>query len=104
VLAERLESFTERTTTGPESLRRELGHILARGYAIEDREYEPDTRALAAPVFDEAGEAVAALAIVGPTADLPADRYGELGAAVVGAAADLSGELGYAPALEARAA
>ena len=104
VLAESLESFTERTTTGPESLRRELGHTLARGYAIEDREYEPDTRALAAPVFDETGEAVAAIAIVAPTADMPADRYGELSAAVMDAAADLSGELGYAPALGARAA
>jgi DNA-binding IclR family transcriptional regulator len=104
VLAEPLESFTDRTTTGPESLRRELGHTLARGYAVEDREYDPDTRALAAPVFDETGEAVAALAIVAPTADLPADRYSELGAAVMGAAGELSGALGYAPSLGARAA
>ena len=66
VLAEPLESFTDRTTTGPESLRRELGRTVARGYAVEDREYEPDTRGLAAPVFGETGEAVAALAVVAP--------------------------------------
>jgi IclR family acetate operon transcriptional repressor len=96
VLAESLESFTERTTTGPESLRRELGRTVARGYAVEDREYEPDTRGLAAPVLDEGGEAIAALAVVAPTGDLPADRYGELGAAVMRAAADLSRELGFA--------
>lgn len=99
VLAESLESFTDRTTTGPESLRRELGRTVARGYAVEDREYEPDTRGLAAPVFADAGEAVAALAVVAPTADLPADRYGEVGDAVMRAAAALSRELGFvAPA------
>lgn len=99
VLAESLESFTDRTTTGPESLRRELGRIVARGYAVEDREYEPDTRGLAAPVFADAGEAVAALAVVARTADLPADRYGEVGDAVMRAAAALSRELGFvAPA------
>ena len=95
VLAEPLASFTDRTTTGPESLRRELGRTVARGYAVEDREYEPDTRSLAAPVFGETGEAVAALAVVAPTADMPADRYSELGDALMGAAAGLSNELGY---------
>jgi DNA-binding IclR family transcriptional regulator len=95
VLAEALESFTDRTTTGPESLRRELGRTVARGYAVEDREYEPDTRGLAAPVFDKGGDAAAALAAVAPTSDLPADRYGEIGGAVMRAAAELSRELGY---------
>jgi DNA-binding IclR family transcriptional regulator len=95
VLAEPLESFTDRTTTGPESLRRELGRTVARGYAVEDREYEPDTRGLAAPVFDKGGDAAAALAVVAPTNDLPADRYGEIGDSVMRAAAELSRELGY---------
>ena len=66
VLAQPLASFTERTTTGPESLRRELARTVARGYSVEDREYEADTRGLAAPVFAETGEAVAALAVVAP--------------------------------------
>ena len=98
VLAEPLESFTDRTTTGPESLRRELGRTVARGYAVEDREYEPDTRGLAAPVFGETGEAVAALAVVAPMADMPADRYSEFGDSLMGAAAGLSSELGYSAA------
>ena len=103
VLEKTLESFTDRTTTGPESLRRELARTVARGYAVEDREFEPDTRGLAAPVFSDTGEAVAAIAVVAPTAGLPADRYSEIGAAVVGAAAGLSSELGF-EAPEARAA
>jgi DNA-binding IclR family transcriptional regulator len=110
VLTQRLESFTDRTTVGPESLRRELARTVARGYAVEDREYEPDTRGLAAPVFSDAGEAVAALAVVAPVDRLPAERYGETGAAVMEAAGTLSAELGYAPpareepATDARAA
>jgi IclR family acetate operon transcriptional repressor len=109
VLERPLQSFTDRTTTGPESLRRELGRTVARGYSIEDREYEPDTRGLGAPVFSATGEAVAALSVVAPTDRLPADRYGQIGEVVTGAAAALSSELGFvpeaaAPADRARAA
>jgi DNA-binding IclR family transcriptional regulator len=99
VLEQPLESYTDRTTTGPESLRRELGRTVARGYAVEDREHEPDTRGLAAPVFSETGEAVAALAVAAPLARLPADRYGEIGAAVTRTAAALSAELGFVEAV-----
>jgi DNA-binding IclR family transcriptional regulator len=101
VLDQTLASFTERTTTGPESLRRELARTVARGYSVEDREYQPDTRGLAAPVFSTTGEVVAALAVVAPVERLQADRYGDVGAAVMAAAAALSAELGYAPALAA---
>jgi IclR family transcriptional regulator, KDG regulon repressor len=97
VLEQPLQSFTERTTTGPESLRRELARTVARGYSIEDREYEPNTRGLGAPVFAATGEAVAALAVVAPKDRLPADHYGEIGEAVTGAAGALSGELGFVP-------
>jgi len=101
VLAQTLVRFTERTSVGPESLRRELARTVARGYSVEDREYQPDTRGLAAPVFSSTGEAVAALAVVAPVERLQADRYSELGAAVMSAAAALSAELGYAPAVSA---
>jgi len=101
VLEQPLASFTDRTNVGPESLRRELARTVARGYSVEDREYDGTTRALAAPVFADTGEAVAALAVVGPVEELQADRYAELGAAVMGTAASLSAELGHAPAVAA---
>jgi IclR family transcriptional regulator, acetate operon repressor len=93
VLAQRLESFTDRTLTGPVFLRGELRRTVARGYAVEDREYEPNTRALAAPVFSDDGEAVAALAVAAPAARLPAERQREIAEAVRVAAAALSAEL-----------
>lgn len=86
VLTQPLESFTERTLTGPDSLRRHLGHTLARGYAIEDREYDRDTRAIAAPVISTSGEAVAAVAVVAPTTRLPTETIGAVGEAVIRAA------------------
>lgn len=95
VLTQPLASYTERTNTGPQSLRRELARTVARGYSVEDREYEPDTRGLAAPVFADGGEAVAALAVVAPMARLPADHYTQIGAAVMSAAEGLSAELGH---------
>jgi DNA-binding IclR family transcriptional regulator len=93
VLSRPLVSFTERTATGPEWLRKEAARTAARGYAIEDREFEPDSRGLAAPVFADTGEAVAALAITAPASRLPADSYGEVGEAVVRAAAALTDRL-----------
>ncbi len=93
VLTQPLESFTERTLTGPEFLRKELGRTVARGYSVEDREYEPDTRGVAAPVLSDGGETVAALGVVAPVARLPAERYGRIGEVVMCAAAGLSGEL-----------
>jgi IclR family transcriptional regulator, KDG regulon repressor len=101
VLDQPLASFTERTNVGPESLRRELARTVARGYSVEDREYDTVTRGIAAPVFAETGEAVAALAVVAPVEKLQADRYSEVGAVVMSAAEALSAELGYAPAVAA---
>jgi DNA-binding IclR family transcriptional regulator len=102
VLEQPLASFTERTTTGPESLRRELGRTTARGYAIEDREYEADTRGIAAPVIGPDGDAVAAIGVVAPVAQLPAERYREVAERVMEAAAALSAELGADPSSETR--
>jgi DNA-binding IclR family transcriptional regulator len=91
VLAQPLTRFTDRTMTAPDWLRRELGRTAARGYSIEDREYEADTRGVGAPVLSQTGEAVAALAVVAPVAELPAERYAEISGAVMEAAAALSG-------------
>jgi IclR family transcriptional regulator, acetate operon repressor len=97
VLEEPLAAFTDRTTTGPESLRRELGRTVARGYSVEDREYQPDARGIAAPVFSGDGDdAVAALAVVAPVTRLPAERFREIGEVVMDAAARLSADLGSA--------
>ena len=53
---------------GETTLATDLGFITKRGYAEESDEYEIGTSAIAAPVLDYTGEAVAALSISGPSA------------------------------------
>jgi IclR family KDG regulon transcriptional repressor len=93
VLEQPLSSFTERTLTGPEWLRRELGRTRSRGFAVEDREYQLTTRGVAVPVFD-GDEAVAALGIVAPVDRLPPDRQAEIAQIAGQAAARLASDLG----------
>jgi DNA-binding IclR family transcriptional regulator len=94
VLAEPLASFTDRTITGPQFLRRELTRTVARGYSLEDREYDRRTRGVAAPVFSDDDYAVAALSVSGSTSALPTERLREVGDRVTQAATALSAALG----------
>jgi DNA-binding IclR family transcriptional regulator len=61
VLAAPLPRLTPATLTDAAALRRDTEAAAARGYAIEDSELRRGLRAVAAPVFDGSGEAVAAL-------------------------------------------
>jgi DNA-binding IclR family transcriptional regulator len=88
-----LRAFTDRTSTGPEWLRRELARAIARGFALEDREFEPNTRGLAAPVFAEGDDAVAALGVVAPADRLPLDRQQGVVKAILQSAKRLSADL-----------
>ncbi len=68
--------------------------IRARGYAIAVDELERGLAALAAPVFDRDGIAVAALSISGPTIRLTPRRIAELAPALLEQARQLSARLG----------
>jgi IclR family transcriptional regulator, acetate operon repressor len=89
VLEQPLRSFTDRTLTNRQWLRRELGRTRARGFAVEDREFQVDTRGVAVPIFGGA-EAVAALGVVAPAERLPPDRQREIAAIAGRTAAQLS--------------
>jgi DNA-binding IclR family transcriptional regulator len=89
VLEQPLRSFTDRTVTGPEWFRRELDRTRARGFAVEDREFDADTRGVAVPVFD-GQQAVAALGIIAPAERLPPNRQREVAEAAGRYAARLS--------------
>lgn len=90
-----LERHTDRTLVDPAALLREMAKIRERGFAIEDREYEPDLRGIAAPVFDRTGEAVAALGISATVQVLAADQLLRLAMVVRESAGRLSRALGY---------
>jgi DNA-binding IclR family transcriptional regulator len=71
VLSAPLERCTPRTITDPVRLHAEAAKVRAQGYAIEDGEFRPGLRAVAAPVFGHDGQAAAALAATVPEDGTP---------------------------------
>lgn len=91
-----LRAATSRSITDPGELRAELLRTRRRGFAVDDRERDPDTRAVAAPVLDHTGDVVGALALVAPAARMPAAAVQEHARAVVLAARAVTRRLGGA--------
>lgn len=96
LLPARLERYTSRTITRRARLLRELEEIRRRGYAVAQEELEEGLTAVAAPVLDQEGKVVAALAVTGPSFRLPEERLLDAAARVVKAAARVSRRLGFA--------
>jgi IclR family transcriptional regulator, acetate operon repressor len=71
VLDHPLDRYTEHTLVDRAALARDADATRARGYAVEDEEFEDGVRAVAAPVF-VGGEAVAALGASGPDVEIEA--------------------------------
>lgn len=61
-----LTKRTENTITNPIQLMEHLKAVRVQGYAIDDEENEKGVRCVAAPIFNEAGKAVAAISISTP--------------------------------------
>jgi IclR family transcriptional regulator, acetate operon repressor len=73
-----LEALTSRTITEPALFAAELERIRREGYATAVDELELGLSAVAAPVLDDSGRAVAALSVSGPTLRLSPRRVTEL--------------------------
>lgn len=69
-----LTRYTERTITDPAHLKRVLADVRDQGYAVSDEEYDRGVRAIAVPIFDAQGTAVAGLSCVGPAFRLDDDK------------------------------
>ncbi len=57
---------TENTICDPIQLKEHLKSVRKQGYAIDDEENEKGIRCVAAPIYNEAGKAVAAISISAP--------------------------------------
>jgi DNA-binding IclR family transcriptional regulator len=95
VLRRGLSRMTAKTITHPERLHAELERIRERGYAVDDEEFYPGIRCIAAPVFDEDGKITAAMSVSGLITHVTEDRVPQFGDAVMHAAAALSEQLGF---------
>ncbi|MFV9668810.1 glyoxylate bypass operon transcriptional repressor IclR [Pantoea sp. ARC607] len=78
-----LHYYTPKTLMSPQSLKENLAQVRKAGFSLDDEEHALGLRCVAAPIYDEHGEAFAALSISGPIARMTDDRITELGALVI---------------------
>ncbi|MFC0862031.1 IclR family transcriptional regulator [Sphaerimonospora cavernae] len=94
VVAAGLPSVTRFTITDAGALRTELGQIRQRGYAVDDRENEPEVRCVSAPIFNHLEAVTAAISVSGLTSRITAARVRTLGPLVADTARRISRKLG----------
>lgn len=86
--------LTVKTIIAPARLRADLDRARAAGYAVDDEEHAVGLRCIAAPIFDETGEAIAAVSASGPMARIGDERIARLGASVLNTARRISAQMG----------
>jgi DNA-binding IclR family transcriptional regulator len=89
------EKKTARTILTAAAFRRELAHIRATGFAMDNEEHIAGIRCIAMPVRDHSGDVRASLCVVGPTSRLPQRRLTAIRRSLAAVAADLSARLGH---------
>ncbi|MBZ3906510.1 IclR family transcriptional regulator [Streptomyces griseiscabiei] len=90
LVAAGLERFSDTTPVEPDELRAELDRIRADGYAVNHNQYRPGVCAVAAPVLDEDGTPLAAVAVSMPEARYDGERTPKWGRLVADTAAEIS--------------
>ena len=88
---------TKHTHITPSALKREITEIRRRGYAVDEEEFAPGVRCIAAPVRDASGATIAALGITGPATRVSSERTEALAKLVRAAALKISLGLGHSP-------
>jgi IclR family acetate operon transcriptional repressor len=89
-----LTRFTGTTHATLPDLLEDIAKIRKRGWSIDDEEHTLGMRCIAAPVFNEYGEAIAGLSVSGPTVRMPDKVLPVLGATVRDAADRLTKAMG----------
>lgn len=95
VIKHPLRAHTRRTITSLPQLRAELNTVRARGYAIDDEEFEEGLRCIGAPIRDCTGQPIAAISIAGPTIRVTNESVPRIAELVMKASEELSRDLGY---------
>ncbi|MEO1469574.1 MAG: IclR family transcriptional regulator C-terminal domain-containing protein [Pseudomonadota bacterium] len=92
----KLTRVTAATVTDRAKLEATLEEVRTLGYAFDDEEHALGLRCVAAPLFDEHGQGVAAISISGPSARIPLERLSTLGRMVAQASSEATRDYGGA--------
>lgn len=90
-----MDGYTPNTITSVRRFKEELKRIRRERFALDDEELVPGYRHVAAPVFDQGGDVVAALSAGGPRAKLTPAEVEKLRRALTNAGTQISRQLGY---------
>jgi IclR family transcriptional regulator, acetate operon repressor len=86
--------LTEKSIVRPSELFKELQTVRRQGYAVDDEEARMGLRCVAAVVYNDCGEPLAAISVSGMTSRVTDDRLPALGAIVREVAVELTLALG----------
>lgn len=89
-----MPAITQNTITNPETLNEQLAEFRMQGYAIDDEENEGGLYCLAAPVFNAAGEIIAAISVAGPKNRMY-PRHSEIACELLSKTKAISQETGF---------
>jgi IclR family acetate operon transcriptional repressor len=89
-MPEPFQGYTPTTLTTYAALHEDLECVRSRGYAVNNEERIVGVRAVAAPVRDQSGTPIAAVALQGPTARFSDERVEELASEVIATAGELT--------------
>jgi IclR family acetate operon transcriptional repressor len=95
LLGDKLVRHTDATIVEWDAFFAELAVVRERGYATNVGEWRTDIAAVASPIFDHDGRALASLSISAPGSRMPAELRERYGALVTEAAQRVSATLGY---------
>ncbi|HXV30257.1 MAG TPA: IclR family transcriptional regulator [Sinorhizobium sp.] len=89
-----LAHFTGRTLDTPSALIANIQEIRHRGWSVDDEEHTLGMRCIAAPLFNEYGEAIGGISISGPTVRIDNAKLASLGPIVRRTADELTRAIG----------
>ena len=89
-----LHRYTPNTKTSIDDLERELGTTRQNGYSVDDEEVVEGLRCVGVAIRGHKGRVEYGLSLSGPKSRMTYSRIQEIGAVLVGSAAELSARLG----------
>lgn len=87
--------LTEKTIADVEALRKHLEDVRQQGYAVDEEEYHPGIRCLAAPIFDHRGSVVGSIGISASVSTLVGDKMAGCVTTLLDVSRRLSNSMGY---------
>jgi DNA-binding IclR family transcriptional regulator len=92
-----LKGGTEKAASTPAEFKEKLQTVRQQGFALEDEEEVLGVRCIGAPIRNHAGMVIASISIIAMHRDMPASRFPEFSAKVIGTAQRISSTMGYSP-------